>query len=319
MLVSTFDVKGIEYLNTTDGVAEYNTGVTVYRDCTYSRIYKMRFNNFWKALFDSDNKEVAIKSNRIKTSDIEIYQNRAKEYILEKILINSKINAVSKENLTLKVTEHIYINIILKELFNVESYSTERGNDDFSSSLEKIKNEIIEFVSGNHRYVNDFFNDIIEKYPIFGKLQLDEENELVIEDIKMIKDFIETSKKIPLPKLNVKLNKILSIRDEVQASNGKLASYIDKPIMEAVDFELLTSIIIDLYHYSESYLQVFSVKEIETLANTAVRAYNHFYGKNHAVYSGKANNNHWGMHQDLIEYLFMIQLVVLSIQIIAAK
>ncbi len=120
MLVSTFDVKGIEYLNTTDGVAEYNTGVTVYRDCTYSRIYKMRFNNFWKALFDSDNKEVAIKSNRIKTSDIEIYQNRAKEYILEKILINSKINAVSKENLTLKVTEHNYINIIVKELFNVE-------------------------------------------------------------------------------------------------------------------------------------------------------------------------------------------------------
>lgn len=46
VIVSTFDVKGIEYLNTTDGVVQYNKGVTVYRDCTYSYSYKMKFNDF---------------------------------------------------------------------------------------------------------------------------------------------------------------------------------------------------------------------------------------------------------------------------------
>lgn len=276
----------------------------------------MKFNDFWKAFFKSDNKEVVVKSNRIKKSDIEIYRNRAKEYVLTIIQSDEKNNVTIQENLTLEVTEHIYINIILKELFNVESPSKERGNDDFSSSLEKIRNEIIELVSNPCEYDSSFLNDIIEEYPIFGKLELDEKNKLVFDDIKMVKEFIEISKRVPLPKLNFEFNKILSIKDEISIRNGKLASYINELYMEAVDFELLTSIIIDLYAYSEAYQEVFSEKEIEKLANTAVKAYNHFYGKSHVVYRGKANNNHWGMHQYLIEYLFMIQLIILSIQII---
>lgn len=314
MLVNTFDVKGIEYLSAVEGVVTYTIGSTVYRDCTYSCKYKTRFKDFWKALFDSDNKEIIIKS-KITKSNIEIYQNRAKEYILQIISSNAKSSVVTKENITLKATEHIYINIILEELFKIESPSKDRGNDDFSSSLEKIKNEIIGFISNNHEYANDFFNDIIEKYSIFSNLQLDEKNELVFEDIKMIREFIESSKTLPLSTFSLEFGNILSIKDETLVRNGTLASYIDKPSMEAVDFELLTLIIIELYQYSECYLQVFSEDEIETFANTAIRAYNHFYGENHAIYSGKANINHWEMHQCLIEYLFMIQFVVLSIQI----
>lgn len=315
MLINTFGVKGIEYKDTINGVVRYTVGGTVYSDCTYSHVYKIKYNKFWKALFDSYNKEISIKHETITEKvDIAIYQNNAKEYILQIISSNTEINSLSKENLTLKVTEHIYINIILNELFKIELLSIDRGEDDFSDSLEKIKNEIIKFASNYCEYSNDFFNDIIEKYPVFSKLQLNKKNKLVFDDIEMIKKFIENSKRIPLSTFDLELVDVLSIREETSIRNGKLATYIDKSIMNAVDFELLTSVITDLYHYSEYYPQVFSEREVETLTSTAIRTYNHFYGKNHVVYSGKANSKHWDMHQHLVEYLFMLQLVMKSKQ-----
>lgn len=261
MLISTFNIKGIEYLNNADGVVLYSVGGTVYRDCTYSYSYKNKFIKFWKVLFDSDNKEVAIKSSKIKKSNIEIYQNKAKEYILQLVSSNAKSSVVSKENLTPKATEYIYINIILEELFKIESPSKDRGKDDFSSSLEKIKNEIVQFIPNNYQYVYDFFNDIIKKYPIFSKLQLDEKNKLVSEDIVGIKKFIKYSK-TPLPTVNLELLNLTAIKKETLERNGTLARYIDKPSMEAVEFEMLTSVIIELYSYSESYPKIFKEKEI---------------------------------------------------------
>lgn len=310
MLISTFGVKGIEYLNTTGGVALYNVGGTVYSKCAYSQKYKTKFITFWKALFNSNSNEIVIKNKVTRKENIEIYQSLAKEYVYQIIPLENNDNILSKENLTLRMTEYIYVNIILKELFDVEEPDEDRGNDDFSESAKKINEEIIKYISAPYEYKEDFFNEIIEKYPIFRKLHLNEKNKLVFDDIDSVEKYICNSKKLPLSIFNLELQNLISIRAETLERNGKLAMYIDRPGMEAVDFELLTSVITGLYSYSECYPQVFSEKEIKTLANTAIRAYNHFYGKNHVVYSGKANNNHWEMHQHLIEYLFMLQLVM---------
>lgn len=326
MLKSVFGVKYIIFDEVSSSTVTYEKGGNFLKDCTYTSTYKEKAQQLFGKLLDERINKILFKKDKYsKPQPIDKYREKAKTFIFGIKIFNnvdSEYLNVIKENITITMVNRIYQDIIIEEVFNIGDKKgfEERKNDNFDESVDNIGKSIFEFIRRelpkiiSRKYETDLLKHLTQNYPVFSKLQLDEKNKLVFDDVEMIKKFIENSKKIPLSTFGLEFVDTLSIREETLIRNGKLATYIDKSIMNAVDFELLTSVITDLYHYSECYPQVFSEKEVETLTNTAIRTYNHFYGKNHVVYSGKVNSQHWDMHQHLIEYLFMLQLVMKSKQ-----
>ena len=319
MLSSMFGVKCIEYKKEIGCTLYYMKGGTLCKDCTYSSKYKSKFMEFWDKLLNEKYNFVIIDSNINKKYNIEEYHEKARNYVFRFSSVKSEQDSDKlKEVIPISMVRHIYLDIILEELFNIGEKKShkDRGGDDFEDCEERIKKQIDEFLVknwdllGSKMYKNSFFKDLVKKCPVFVELQLDENEETVIDDIKKGKEFFYNFKIISRMTAS-DLGRIVQENRDVNLINKDISVYCDKVLMEDEDFKFLAGNLEYLLNYSERYIDIFCHKEdIEELKNTAVRLYNYFYGKNHPKYTGSTQREYWNAHTVLIEYLFMLDLVL---------
>lgn len=199
MLSSVFGVKCIEYKKEIECTLYYIKGGTPCKDCTYSSKYKSKFMKFWDKLFNEKYNFVIIDNNINKKYNIEEYHEKARDYVFHFSSVKSEQDSDKlKEVIPISMVRHIYLNIILEELFNIgeKKLHKDRGNDNFDDCEEKIKKQIDEFLVENWNFLgskmhkNHCFRDLVEQYPVFAELQLDDNEQTVIDDIQKEKEFV---------------------------------------------------------------------------------------------------------------------------------
>lgn len=204
MLYSVFGVKCVEYKKEIGGTLYYIKGGTLCKDCTYSSKYKSKFMKFWEKLLNEKYNVVIIDNNINKKYNIEEFHEKARNYVFHFSSVKSEQDSDKlKEVIPISMVRHIYLDIILEELFDIgeKKLHKDRGNDDFDDSEEKIKKQIDEFLAenwnflGSKMYKNGFFKDLAKHYPVFAELQLDEDRQIVMEHVKGNLEFIRISKK----------------------------------------------------------------------------------------------------------------------------
>lgn len=321
MLEYIFGVKYIEFHKCRNTVIEYTKSEKLCKDCTYSSVYKGHLKEILLNLLDEKFTEIYIRKNKYsKPVSVDEYREKAKNFIFELKgyeSLKTEILETIKENMTVAMISRIYHDIIIEEIFNVKGKENckERRNDDFNDSISHICKSVLIFIKNElpelkvRKYKKDFFKFLVNKYPVFSELNLDEDDEIVQCHLKKkekeVKNIYSLFKVIEDPILRIEFI------DNHRVYHGELAKFGDKNNMQEDDFIDLKDMLESLCYTSQNY-NSFLKKDIIEFKNTAVRIYNLLYGKNHPEYKGVISIASWNAHEYFVEYLFNLDFVLKS-------
>ncbi|MDE5770561.1 MAG: hypothetical protein K2I06_02870 [Ruminococcus sp.] len=326
IFVKVFGVKYIEYRAVEGNIVVFETGGSKMKDCTYSINYKEEIREIFRLLFDGDYEQVKIKKKD--SYDIKIYQEKAKEYIFTLIPYTGhyiKRWKSVKDMIPVWMVNRFYQEIIIEEVFNLGKLkeSKERRNDNFDDAVAKIRSSLIDAINKEavffqvQCYQKEFLKKLVEHYPLFSELSIDEDDEMVEKHIEEIEeDVINIAETIKLSKENsLHLTESVPNEFESEKENGLLVAFSDLTDEPEEIFWLMQLRLSKLLELLVSG----KLSGIRTLGNTAVRIYNHFFGKvsddrmSRPNYIGQTEAIRQETHKLFIKYLFWLDLSLKSI------
>jgi len=320
MLEYVFGVKYIEFSKCKNTVLEYTKGGSFCKDCTYTSVYKNRLKEMFQNLLDEKFTEICIRKDKYsKPVPVNAYREKAKNFIFDLKGYgsqNTELFETIKNNMTVAMVSKIYNDIIIEEIFNTEGMKNgkERSYDDFNDSVKNICHSVSVFIHNNiselatRKYKKEFFESLINEYPVFSELNLDEDDKIVQNHL----DEKEKQMKNMYGHVNIDLFSMVDLIQQCKNDNGMFAAFGDRNNMQKDDFEDLQMKLETLFMHSQSYRCLFKKEEVIEFKNTAVRIYNLFYGKNHPEYKDIIFLKAWTAHEYFIEYLFYLDFVLKS-------
>lgn len=320
MLEYVFCVKYIEFSKYKNTVLEYTKGGSFCKDCTYTSVYKNRLKEMFQNLLDEKFTEICIRKDKYsKPVPVNAYREKAKNFIFDLKGYgsqNTELFETIKNNMTVAMVSKIYNDIIIEEIFNTEGMKNgkERSGDDFNDSVKSICHSVIVFIHDEiseldaRKYKQEFFKFLVNEYPVFSELNLDEDDKIVQNHL----DEKEKQMKNIYGHVNIDLFSMVDLIQQCRKDNGMFAAFGDRNNMQKGDFLDLQMKLETLCANSQSYKSLFPKEEVIEFKNTAVRIYNLFYGKNHPEYKDIIFLKAWTAHEYFIEYLFNLDFVLKS-------
>ncbi|MDE6664762.1 MAG: helix-turn-helix transcriptional regulator, partial [Ruminococcus sp.] len=215
----------------------------------------------------------------------------------------------------------IYHDIIIEEIFHTEDRenSKERSDDDFDDSVKNICHSVSVFIHSElselttRKYKKEFFEFLVNEYPVFSELNLDEDDKIVQHHLdKKEKEVKNTFNFVNPIFADDDLFSRVNLIQQYKTDNGMFAAFADRNNMQEDDFLDLQMKLHTLWGNSQSYNALLKKEEVIEFKNTAVRIYNRFYGKNHPEYEYIIFLAAWNAHEYFIEYLFWLDFVLKS-------
>lgn len=320
MLEYVFGVKYIEFHKCKNTVLEYTKGGSFCKDCTYTSVYKNRVQEMFRNLLDEKFTEICIRKDKYsKPVPVDEYREKAKNFIFDLKgyeSLDTEILEIIKKNMTVAMVSRIYSDIVIEKIFNIEDMRTgkERSGDAFSESVKNICNSVIIFIHSElpelsaKTYKQEFFKFLINEYPVFAELNLDEDNKIVQNHL----DKKEKEMKSIYGYVNIDPFSMVDLIQQCKNDNGMFAAFGDKNNMLEDDFKDLEMKLETMCINSQGYNSLFKKEEVIEFKNTAVRIYNLFYGRNHPEYEDVIHIAAWNAHEYFIEYLFNLDFVLKS-------
>lgn len=320
MLKSVFGVKYLELKNTYTLIATYIKGGSFLKDCTYTMNYKKTIQKIFGKLLDEKIDKIFFKKDNYGSPEpIDEYREKAKKFIFDiKIFndIDSERLTTIKENMTTTIVNRIYQEIIIEEIFNIgdKKGSKERQQDNFDESVDNINKSILAFINREfpeivpRKYKNDFFKKLIENYPVFSELELEEDNKIVQKHIQDSEQIIKNT----FGYVNLIVSDAIDLIEGYKSHNDKLSAYNYIYNIEGEIFFELQLTLQTLCMEAQGYNFIFQKEEVIIFKNIAVSIYNHFYGKHHQKYDDVTNIAAWNAHEIFIDYIFILNYVLKS-------
>ncbi len=325
MLEYIFGVKYIEFSRSKNSLLEYTKGGSFCKDCTYTSVYKNRLREMIQNLLDERFTEICIRKDRSsKPVLVDEYREKTKKFIFELKGYespNTELFEIIKKSMTIVMVSRIYSDIIIEEIFNTEGRENgkERSGDDFNDSVKNICQSVLAFIKSElpelkaRKYKKEFFESLVNEYPVFSELNLDEDDKIVQHHLR--KKEKELKNVYGFVNVNFADDDLFSMVDlikQYKEDNGTFAAFGDRNSMQEDDFLDLQMKLETLCANSQSYKSLFKKEEVIEFKNIAVRIYNSFYGRNHPEYEDIIFLAAWNTHEYFVEYLFNLDFVIKS-------
>ncbi|MDE5770562.1 MAG: hypothetical protein K2I06_02875 [Ruminococcus sp.] len=312
MLKTIFKVSNIKYQSTDGSTVKFSANGGELNDCTYSIEYKVHQREMFQTLLDKKYNCVQIESRKEKNGyPIEEYQKRAIDFVFDFLKPSFEAEPgsielweLAKDAISLELVKEIYLNVILEKLFAIgeKPKSKERRNDKFDESY--IEKSIRNYMKSSKIFLSQIeVRCIVHDYPTISRLELDLTNQLFVEQVIDREYFLKFSKRIHPQNVHFEIGDD-EVVSNIRKLNEILHGYSCQKELSMSDFESLEECLVNLCIYSEKFIDVISMKELDDLTDEAVSVYNHVYGKRNIEHRDYTEY----VHSEFIEYLLMLDL-----------
>lgn len=314
MLQTVFGTYYIEFLKNDNDTVCYEKRGYFCKDCSYTDNYKKRLIDLFQNLFDERYSKISIRKNNNSKPVIPIneYRERAKDFIFSIEGFHSYEIIDIKKSLSDSMIYEIYRKIIIETIFDIGDLKsgTERRNDNFDKDIHSTFNAVLIYVKTiipeivGRLHKNRFFMELTETYPIFEKLNLEEDNLIVEKQLKKEEKYVRST----FGRSNMDMFERIDLIETYNNDFNEFAKYVNKAIMTEEDFLDLDMKLDELLVEIQEYNVLFNKEKVDEFVASTVRLYNHLYGKGHQEYEDVTYLAAWNTHVKFVDYLFSLSL-----------